>query len=542
MRVANHKLNRAGAAQPISQHPLFPAIVALWFGALFGAASLALPPALVERLVSAIGIDKVVPMAAPPLGMTARILIVLGLMVIGAVIGAVIARRIGRPATFVRTPRTERSAEPEYLAEEALAEAPEPDAPRPVLTGRRRSLAISESTAPTEAKPEPQIFDVADLDLASFDAPDGDECLTMAPSQVLIEANLDAFETQAEPAGGSLFDAYARPISPAEKTEEAGFSPLVQAEPVEQATAYETEWQAPRTGAERIALAELDQLSNIELLERLAIAIERRRNEQDRPVAAPVAAPLVAPATAPVSAPIAEAAKEAITVAPEKSLAPAAPTVPPVPPLTLAPLALQPITFDNEDHADEPSDDPAPFTPEPFIPAALRPVSLDEDDEEELGGYIPPRHIGLAASQPDAAYWQSNKADEGEAYHSAGTTDEIDTFDEEEALDEGGESDVLDQGYSSLLNLSRTTTARQPVTRIEEDEEDDFTFDSTAAFAGAEASETPPFAPPLSPLASIGGPPPATPRLFDAPDQDPQDTEQALRAALATLQRMSGAA
>ena len=57
---------------PISRHPLFPAVVALWFGALFGLGSMAIRPGLIEDMVLAAGIDTLVPAAAPPLGMTAR--------------------------------------------------------------------------------------------------------------------------------------------------------------------------------------------------------------------------------------------------------------------------------------------------------------------------------------------------------------------------------------------------------------------------------------------------------------------------------------
>ena len=72
MRVVEHTRSRSGANQPISQHPLFPAIVALWFGALFGLGSLAIRPALVEHFVIATGIDTIIPMATPPQTSVAR--------------------------------------------------------------------------------------------------------------------------------------------------------------------------------------------------------------------------------------------------------------------------------------------------------------------------------------------------------------------------------------------------------------------------------------------------------------------------------------
>ncbi len=79
---------------PVSSHPLFPAIVALWFGALFGLGSLAVRASLIESLVISSHIDVLVPMAAPPLGMTARILLALFMAMIGIAAGAAIAHSI----------------------------------------------------------------------------------------------------------------------------------------------------------------------------------------------------------------------------------------------------------------------------------------------------------------------------------------------------------------------------------------------------------------------------------------------------------------
>ncbi|HMO68666.1 MAG TPA: hypothetical protein PKE25_08410, partial [Novosphingobium sp.] len=61
--------------QPITRHPLFPVLVALWFAALFGLGSLAVRIGLVEALVLRLRLDLILPFAAPPLGMKARVLI-----------------------------------------------------------------------------------------------------------------------------------------------------------------------------------------------------------------------------------------------------------------------------------------------------------------------------------------------------------------------------------------------------------------------------------------------------------------------------------
>lgn len=46
---------RPQAAKPITSHQLFPAVVALWFGALFGLGSLAIRPTLLEAVVMKAG-------------------------------------------------------------------------------------------------------------------------------------------------------------------------------------------------------------------------------------------------------------------------------------------------------------------------------------------------------------------------------------------------------------------------------------------------------------------------------------------------------
>ena len=79
---------------PISSHPAFPAIVALWFAALLGLGCLILPSVLFERLVAITGLASIVPAAAPPLGFTARAMLALAAAIAGAAIGLILARKI----------------------------------------------------------------------------------------------------------------------------------------------------------------------------------------------------------------------------------------------------------------------------------------------------------------------------------------------------------------------------------------------------------------------------------------------------------------
>ena len=183
-------------AQPITANPLFPAVVALWFGAAFGLGSLAVRPSLLEDLVLKSHIDLVLPAAAPPLGITARILLALVLAALGAVLGIILARRLTRtkPEAHERkrgardlsaaSPRVRnRDAHPDaparrpISAHEELGDEEPFEAARPaagLLANRRRSLAISEDEpdfVPHDAAPLPGLDPVQPLDLALLALP-----------------------------------------------------------------------------------------------------------------------------------------------------------------------------------------------------------------------------------------------------------------------------------------------------------------------------------------------------------------------------------
>jgi len=105
-----------------------------------------------------------------------------------------------------------------------------------------------------------------------------------------------------------------------------------------------------------------------------------------------------------------------------------------------------------------------------------------------------------------------------------------------------GEDSGGDDSYSSLLAMRNPFAPRnQGLVRIEEPDSDDRGIEPTVVFPGRAAA-------PFAELANTEG----TSRPFDAPSgsaarvdaaaQVSPDTDVALRAALATLQRMSGSA
>ena len=225
------------AKPSITSHGLFPAIVAVWFATLFGLGCLVLPSVLLERAADASRIAALVPAAAPPLGLTAHILLSCAAGVFGALLGFAIARRVAaaqngpRPAKAERPPRARQpkleSRRP-ILTMEELGEAPiappappEPQAeaeaeePAP-LPGRRRRLALDEELAPSVPQAEP--------------FPWADEHPLMPSAQALTEMAM-ALPTVPEPQP-EPFAAHAAPVahdfapeSPLEPPFEAALTP-----------------------------------------------------------------------------------------------------------------------------------------------------------------------------------------------------------------------------------------------------------------------------------------------------------------------------
>ena len=719
--MAETTRRNSDGSQPISQHPLFPAIVALWFGALAGLGSLALKPALLERFVVASGIDSIIPMAAPPLGTTTRILLALAMTGLGGVIGALLARRIARPRPQIRERRRGTASRSEAIVEASEANARAQSS----FAGRRRALALKDEGAAydlADRAPVPGhasgILDVSEFALDGFeddgtddrgqaravealepDALSNDWLTAVGRDAPLIEADaeaeaeadadfeVDAYADTAEKdfaapvpegaqvfspfakdvaaaSGGaeagvenitprhstsSLFDSYSQQIadraeqargataprlfdnaaSGSDATTEPGFellprlnlgnwgddeneadaeatgapAPLfptreslrnanqpkpeiVQPSPdanddgmselvafaadgtatpppasdethahtqqvmgeAERETVPETVEAEPndlpsgddgqaRSAAARIASSELGELSQVELLERLALAMASRREEVQARHAAQAAAAASSEAVQEVQPEEAEFAQSETgrDHAASSDLGAPASRVE-VPRVDISPLAVEPLTFEaprfeapaQADEAAVAAQSPAaaPFSQ---VPAALRPVGYDDfdDADEVLPGYIPPRHIGMA--DPASGLTDLSGDEAGEA-------------DDEETR-------VLEEGYSSLLNLSRPSSQHGFV-RIEEPESD--AIEPVVVFPGEEAR---PMGGPFSGAAAdteaapeSASVLPAEPvasgeRLFDAPAKaDPEETERALRAALATLQRMSGAA
>lgn len=217
---------KSGGKPSITRHPLFPATVALWFGALFGVGSLAIRPSLIEGLIVASGIDAIIPAAAPPMGVTTRILIALALAAMGGSLGAWLARRITRPKPkAVQRRRAAASADDRGQARAGGS--------------RRAKLAIDEGRPRREyAEPAPlpgggAILDVSQFDLDGFEA---DEPVRSEPAGLEPVEPLRAYEPYAPvdpeprtsaaqsipaPGGAQVFQPLAEDPVPTERAEEA---------------------------------------------------------------------------------------------------------------------------------------------------------------------------------------------------------------------------------------------------------------------------------------------------------------------------------
>lgn len=143
---------------PITAHRLFPAFAALWFAALFGLGSLAIPGSVLGAIVLKTGLPALVPAAAPPLGFTAHLLLAFLLTGFGAALGLALALRLrpqgaadARPVEPI-VPVAEPEAEDVY---KVRARDAHPDAPprRPLVLTEAFADPLGDDVAPEPAAP-----------------------------------------------------------------------------------------------------------------------------------------------------------------------------------------------------------------------------------------------------------------------------------------------------------------------------------------------------------------------------------------------------
>lgn len=544
--IAFDEPGEKGAAKtPISLHPAFPAIIALWFAALLGLGSLVLPAVLLERAVAATGLASLVPAAAAPLGFTARAMIAVAAALVGAGIGIAIARRLAKSQAGTPESRVAQlstgSRRPISIKDEVGGQGVVNGESLPI--NRRRALAISEDDRPSDflyqaplpgepadaatsaaeeafGEPEPlELHDLAD-EAPAEPAPDAippadHEDSPMTDFRELAPASsaqpLPAAE--AEPSRRSTFGQrgaeplpFSAPSLARDETElETEEVLATEPEPCLAAVPDSTDNPDPELRADWES-APLDRLGLVQLVQRLGSTIERRRELMAQPAALPAAAPFVADPADFEAAPAEEAA-QAMAAYFGSAPAPASPDEIPVE-----------AEFPNPAETESPADwaEPAPARPGFLGSFAV------EGEEEDAGDPLPDFSLPLrrkgAAAPAFAPLHDRDGGDEIDPYASF-TADESEEDDEED-------------GYSSLLGMSNPfSTPKGEFVRIEEPEPAAGSLEPAVVFPGQGEPTARLFDPPGDAAASNG----SAPRV-------PADADEALRAALATLQRMSGAA
>ena len=585
---------KPAAAKPMTSNPLFPAVVALWFGALFGLGSLAVRPSLLENLVLGSHIDLIVPAAAPPLGITARILLALAMAALGAVLGIVLARRLARPKVehyerkrgakdlAAQSPRVRaRDAHPDAPARRPISAHEELGEERPAGTGpgmlanRRRALAIIDDEpefVPHDLAPVPGLGTVQPLDLATLAVPaDPEPQAVVSPPQAPISAataldwanavpvapvaEAEQVTPEAAHRDGRQVFGMAPPEAPAAAPRQifgvvaeddhlpqdfvkaAGFQTSVFDTP-EPSPLFDRADVAPAlaiVAASPEPLPSPATLGMTDLAARLADSMRRRRERAQNQVPA-AATPAVAAEAAPElpARPTAFAPPAEPAPVPTAYAAPAAPAEQEAAPLAvLAQFAAA-----------------APAAAQPLAaspldrPAAMRPLALDAFLEDvppfDDASLLPPRHIAMPASAVQPAAFALPGALAAAPAAAAG-----------EQFGEDSLADAADDNpYASLLAVA---PARQSFVRIDEVAADTSeTIEPVVIFPG-QAAHVVPLGAGASPVSEDSGF-----RRFDAPASagqgqpvaagnegamiDPAEASQALRAALSNLQRMSGAA
>jgi hypothetical protein len=250
---------RAGNSKPVAAHPLFAAYLAFWFAALLGLSSLAVGTPNLERAVGVLQLQSLVPAAAPPLGITARALIAAAMALLGAGLGLIVARLFApkngaEPRTSFRWPAM---AMPSFKqSQRAAPEAPvtvrardiHPDAPV-----RRPIFAHEEFGDSGDSEDAEAVEDMEALRAGRMGGPE------------TTDFDLPSFLIASSPTPEPVPHAQ-EPVASAKDLPRAPFD-LARGE-----------------AAERIASADLSDLSPVELLERFAIALQRRQERAGVPL------------------------------------------------------------------------------------------------------------------------------------------------------------------------------------------------------------------------------------------------------------------
>ena len=122
--------------QGITHHPLFATVVPVWLAATFALSTLAVRGELLERIVLSTQLDLILPMATPPLGTTARLLLAVAFGLVGALLGWAAVRMMAPRKVFSQTTwqqaRREKTSESAPLRRRSADSHPDFPARQPI--------------------------------------------------------------------------------------------------------------------------------------------------------------------------------------------------------------------------------------------------------------------------------------------------------------------------------------------------------------------------------------------------------------------------
>lgn len=404
-----------GAKPPISLHPAFPAIVALWFAVLLGLGSLVLPAALLERAALASGLASLAPAAAPPLGLTARLVIALVAAGAGALGGLALARRLAglhaaAPAArfdedLARIVRRPRDIRPLDIRAEIgddddfppVHEMPEREPPP-----RRRALALAETADPPGLPVAPPAISEDEYRAAQAAEPLHEAEAIDDPADPhespAWESEAAVFEEECAMTDNPDFQPDFRTGFQPDHAEPLPFAPP---SPVQPAAEAETPEPAPepapeprpeavaRPAPEPVAFrgdwtdTPLDRLGLVQLVERLGASLERRRA---RTAALPPPTPAPVLPTGLDAAAAEEAAQAMASYFGRPAEAPAAePSPAPTAPAPKPELMQRFGAMLGGDDGDDEGDDWMAAFSLPLRKPAAPPAAADSADEDEAG-------------------------------------------------------------------------------------------------------------------------------------------------------------
>ncbi|RVU04242.1 hypothetical protein EOE18_12135 [Novosphingobium umbonatum] len=305
--MARQHIDQGHDWRRVLTHPLMGTLVPVWFMAAFALSALAVRGELIERLVLALQINTILPMAEPPLGVTARLLIALGFGLVGALLGHLVLRwLVGDAAPQVQDDKVD------YRRRRAGDGHPDAPARRPIHAHDELGAYGFDHTGheapayePVPYQPEPSYIP-APAPAAAVEPLVLDTALPLAPVPAepapppLAELNQPAPLSPLDPVRGTPLTPYeAHDISSAPVPSPAPRVSVVapeEPEPLEPAPVISAKDALPlrniprmvdkplpvpvpeSDAAERLTSAPLDALGHVELIERLAVAMQRRQS------------------------------------------------------------------------------------------------------------------------------------------------------------------------------------------------------------------------------------------------------------------------